>query len=107
MPRRIRRPLRRRGGGWPLRLPRWWNQLERRLPRTRLADLMDWLIVSLLGLVLVSLACLAAWLIWRRADEASRGLVRRIARLPWRAKLRLALGLARGPRLPPRPRPPA
>jgi len=61
---------------------------------------MDWLIVSLLGLVLVSLACLAAWLIWRRADEASRGLVRRIARLPWRAKLRLALGLARDRRIP-------
>src|SRR3972149_9850745 len=102
MPRRIRRPLRRRGGGWPLRLPRWWNQLERRLPRTRLADRMDWLIVSLLGLVLVSLACLAAWLIWRRADAASRRLVRRIARLPWRAELRRGLGAGGRAGAPPR-----
>lgn len=44
---------------------------------------------------------MAAWGLWRRADEASRRLVRRLAALPLGAKLRLVLGLARDGRIPP------
>lgn len=42
----------------------------------------------------------AAWGLWRRADEASRQLVRCLAALPLGAKLRLALRLASDGRIP-------
>ena len=53
-----------------------------------------------MAVALILVACLAAWLAWRSADEGSRRLVKRVARLRWRAKLRLALALARDRRIP-------
>ena len=61
---------------------------------------MDALFVAFLALLGVVLAAVAAWLAWRSADEGSRRLVKRVARLRWRAKLRLALALARDRRIP-------
>ena len=61
---------------------------------------MSWLLWVVLALALLGVAGAAAWLLWRRADAASRALVRRIARLPLRAKLRLALALVRDQRIP-------
>ena len=58
------------------------------------------LFVAFLALLGVVLAAVAAWLAWRSADEGSRRLVKRVARLRWRAKLRLALALARDRRIP-------
>jgi len=61
---------------------------------------VDALFVAFLALLGVVLAAVAAWLAWRSADEGSRRLVKRVARLRWRAKLRLALALARDRRIP-------
>jgi uncharacterized membrane protein YkvA (DUF1232 family) len=48
----------------------------------------------------VALALAAAWLAWRRASSQERALVKRIAGLPLRRKLALALALARDSRIP-------
>jgi uncharacterized membrane protein YkvA (DUF1232 family) len=52
--------------------------------------------------VLAALALLAAgaWLLWRRATDAQRRLIKRIARLRFGSKLRLAGRLAADPRIP-------
>src|SRR5581483_6867514 len=52
------------------------------------------------AIVALALACAAAWLAWRRASGEERALVKRIARLPLRGKLALALDLARDGRIP-------
>lgn len=57
-----------------------------------------WIVVG----AILGLLCLAAifgvWVTWRRADD--RALIKRIARLSLRNKLRLAFRLARDPRIP-------
>ncbi len=53
------------------------------------------------AVVLALLLLLAAgWAAARRASPETRELMRRIGRLPWRAKLRLGLALARDRRIP-------
>lgn len=52
--------------------------------------------VATLSLLLV----MATLLLWRRGDATGRSLVKRITRLPFRAKLRLAVTLMRDSRIP-------
>ncbi len=58
------------------------------------------LLVLLLALLAFAGVCAGGWLLWRRADDASRRLIKRVSRLPLRGKLRLALALARDRRIP-------
>ena len=57
-----------------------------------------WAVVSLAAALAV--LALAAWLLVRTADAPARALARRIGRLPWRRKARLALALLRDRRVP-------
>ena len=58
-------------------------------------------IAALAGLVLVCVVLgVVAWLIWRRVDLEERMLVKQVIRLHLRAKLHLAVALAREPRIP-------
>ena len=59
-----------------------------------------WIAAVLVLAVLCVLLGVAARRMWRRAGPEERALVRRILRLPIRRKLRLALALAREPRIP-------
>jgi uncharacterized membrane protein YkvA (DUF1232 family) len=61
---------------------------------------VSWLSLSFLALAVLAGLAAAAWLLWRRADGDSRLLLKRIARLRWRAKARLALRLLRDGRVP-------
>ena len=62
---------------------------------------MSILVVAIIaGGVATALSGAAAWLMWRRAENEDRRLVKRITRLPFRAKLRLALAMARDRRVP-------
>lgn len=56
----------------------------------------------LIGLAALTalLVGLAAWRLWRAQSGAARVLARRIGRLPWRAKARLAWALLRDHRVP-------
>lgn len=51
-------------------------------------------------LVFLALIGIAAWFMWTRSDEAEKALVKRITRLPFRAKFRLAFALIRDSRIP-------
>ncbi len=57
-------------------------------------------IAAITVLVLLALIGIAAWFVWTRSDAAEKALVKRIVRLPFRAKLRLALALVRDSRIP-------
>ena len=62
---------------------------------------MSILVVAIIaGGVATALSGAAAWLMWRRTDDEDRQLVKRITRLPFRAKLRLAVAMARDRRVP-------
>jgi len=62
---------------------------------------MSILVVAIIaGAVATALSGAAAWLMWRRTEDADRQLVKRITRLPFRAKLRLALAMTRDRRVP-------
>ncbi len=50
--------------------------------------------------VMVVLLGLAAWLLMRSAKGEARRVMKRVAKLPWRAKLQLAIELARDERIP-------
>lgn len=57
-------------------------------------------IALLTALVFLTIVAIAAWLMWRRSDEAAKEMVRRIVRLGFRAKFRLAYRLVRDSRIP-------
>jgi uncharacterized membrane protein YkvA (DUF1232 family) len=59
-------------------------------------------IETILIVWLVALLALAAfaWLVWRSTSPAGRALAERIAKLPWRSKLRLAGAILRDGRVP-------
>lgn len=62
---------------------------------------MSILVVAIIaGGVATVLSGAAAWLTWRRTEDEDRRLVKRITRLPFRAKLRLALAMTRDRRVP-------
>ncbi len=58
--------------------------------------------IAVLGALVLACAALAVvgWSAWHRGDSERRTLVRRMARLPLRDKLRLALALVRDSRIP-------
>jgi len=58
------------------------------------------LVIVLLALGLATLMGFAAWRLGARQDAEARSLMRRVARLPWRAKARLACALLRDGRVP-------
>ena len=57
-------------------------------------------IALITAIVFLTLIGSAAWFMWTRSDEAAKALVRRIVRLPFRAKFRLAFALIRDSRIP-------
>jgi uncharacterized membrane protein YkvA (DUF1232 family) len=59
-----------------------------------------WLWAVVIVVALLVLFGLAGWWLMRGLSADSRALVQRIARLPWRAKGRLALSLVRDRRVP-------
>ena len=59
-----------------------------------------WLIAVLVTLGVSALVTLAVLVAWRRSDAEARGVVKRIVRLPFRSKLRLAAAMARDRRIP-------
>ncbi len=59
-----------------------------------------WIVVAAAAAALLVALGVAVWWMWRHRDPAGRALVERILRLPLRNKLRLALALAREPRIP-------
>lgn len=62
---------------------------------------MSLLYVALIVAVAVVVALAAiAWVFWRRTSAAARLMMRRIARLPLRHKLRLAMAMLRDRRVP-------
>lgn len=67
------------------------------LPTAALMPGWGWLLVAV-GAALLALA--GIWLLARSARAEGRVLVRRVARLPWGAKLRLAAGLWHDRRVP-------
>jgi uncharacterized membrane protein YkvA (DUF1232 family) len=58
------------------------------------------LVVALVALALLAVLAVAAWLMHRGTDERSRSLLKRVLRLPMRAKLRLAWLTFRDRRVP-------
>src|SRR5262245_17611455 len=54
----------------------------------------------LLAAVLLAAAALLCWLGWRASDAESKALIRRLTKLPLRAKLRMAGQLATDKRIP-------
>src|SRR3989304_6331458 len=63
-------------------------------------DLSTLLVIVLLALALATLLVFAAWRLGARQDAETRSLMGRVARLPWRAKARLAWALLRDGRVP-------
>src|SRR3989304_2181530 len=63
-------------------------------------DVSMLLVIVLLALGLATLMGFAAWRLGARQDAEARSLMRRVARLPWRAKARLAWALLRDGRVP-------
>ena len=60
-----------------------------------------WQAVLVSAGVLLALLALAAVLLWRTASNRTRGLAKRVQRLPWRAKLQLARAMISDSRMPP------
>ncbi len=62
---------------------------------------MTWAWVLLIILItLICVLAIAGWRLWRTSDPEARRLVKRIARLPFRSKLRLSVAMMRDRRIP-------
>jgi uncharacterized membrane protein YkvA (DUF1232 family) len=62
---------------------------------------MDWLLIAaLVALAVLGLLAAGGWLLWRRASTDARRLMKRIAKLPLRDKLRFGLAMLRDERVP-------
>lgn len=68
-----------------------------------------WIAVAVTFVALLVLLCAAGFFLWRSVDVTDRQLIKRILRLRLKSKFRLAVDLARDPRIPLRVRliPPA
>ena len=68
-----------------------------------------WIAVTVAFVTLLALLCAVGFFLWRTVDATDRQLIKRILRLGLKSKFRLAVGLARDPRIPLRVRliPPA
>jgi uncharacterized membrane protein YkvA (DUF1232 family) len=60
-----------------------------------------WQIVLLSLLATAVVALIAAWIAWRAASARTRALARRVQRLPWQLKFRLAAQVIADERTPP------
>lgn len=59
-----------------------------------------WQVVLIVGLAVVLLLAVAAFVLWRKASGRTKALSGRLGNLPWGARLRLAALLARDERIP-------